>query len=196
MTTSAFSLPLSSPAAAPLKKKRILLVDGSTAKRDLRAETMRKLGIEVDCAVDISEARLWWRADLYHLVLINVENELGHRDKFCEDMRNATPPQQLAFLVGKPEYLADVPNADVAGGCDGNGSAPSAEVPVMQASDDTPLRWGIMEASRRISEVRSVAAARARATRDRPLPPRDMETRFSKRIAAQIQAELAKEEIQ
>ncbi len=35
-----------------------------------------------------------------------------HRDKFCDGIRSATPPQRLAFLVGKPDYLADSPNAD------------------------------------------------------------------------------------
>jgi hypothetical protein len=36
-----------------------------------------------------------------------------------------------------------------------------------------PERWGIMEACRRISAVRSVADARSRALRERPLPRRD-----------------------
>jgi len=30
--------------------------------------------MEVDIAIDIAEARAWWRADLYNLVLMNVEN--------------------------------------------------------------------------------------------------------------------------
>ena len=81
--------------------------------RDLRVESMRKLGMEVDCAVDISEARFWWRADRYSLVLIDMESGLGHRDRFCDDMRRATPPQQISFLVGKPAYLADAPRAEL-----------------------------------------------------------------------------------
>ena len=105
-------LPLAAALPGKLKNKRVLLVDTSATKRDLRAESMRKLGMEVDCAADISEARSWWRADLYSLVLIDMESGLGHRDKFCDDMRKATPPQQISFLVGKPGYLADAPNAD------------------------------------------------------------------------------------
>src|SRR5882724_731848 len=112
MTTSFITLPLSSPIPGPIKRKRVLLVDTSTAKRELRAEAMRKLGMDVDCACDISEARSWWRADLYNLVLINMENELEDRDRFCQDVRGATPPQQLVFLVGKPGYLADLPNVN------------------------------------------------------------------------------------
>ena len=73
-----------------VKKKRVLLVDTSQSKRQLRAEIMRKLGIDVDCAADINEALSWWRADLYNLVLINAQNDVGQRDDFCEVIRHAS----------------------------------------------------------------------------------------------------------
>jgi CheY-like chemotaxis protein len=166
------------------KKKKVLLVDAHSSKRDLRAEVMRKLGMEVDCAADIPEARSWWRANLYDLVLINLEKGHGHRDKFCEDVRSATPPQRLAFLVGEPGYLADAPLEDEA--------YPQQVAPVMLAdvraaiSDgmkDLTQRWGILEASRRISAVRAACTARSRAMQDRPAPPRDLEGRPAKSIA-------------
>src|SRR2546421_4064859 len=112
MTTPVMTLPLSAPLPGTEKKKRVLLIDASPHRRELRSEIMRKLGIEVDSAADIGEARSWWRADLYDLVLINAENQHGYRDKFCDDIRRATPRQRFAFLVGKPEYLADSPGAD------------------------------------------------------------------------------------
>jgi CheY-like chemotaxis protein len=202
MTTTMLRLPLSSPLPGPVKKKRVLLVDASAAKRDLRAETMRKLGMDVDCAADISEARSWWRADLYNLVLINVENELGHRDKFCEDIRSASPPQQLAFLVGKPGYLADAPGTNGTASDQPDGDQVILDETQAAAPADVPggppLRWGILEASRRISAVRSVSAARSRAMRNRPTPPRDPETRHSKRASAwsHLLPELQKEEMQ
>jgi len=147
---------------------------------------MRKLGMEVDCAADISEARCWWRADLYDLVLINVDDAAGPRDKFCDDIRSATPPQQFMFLVGKPEYLASSPNLDGA-----SSTAPEEFDPALwrdvktalalNGSDGKPQRWGILEACRRISAVRSVFEARSRAIRDRPTPPRDSEVSRSTR---------------
>jgi len=184
-----------------LKRKRVLLVDTSPRKRDLRADAMRKLGMEVDCAADVDEARSWWRADLYHLVLINLKSELGHRDRFCEDIRRATPPQQLAFLVGKPEYLANAPRMD------GEASVPEVLVEILErerkAADAAdlgvaPQRWGILEASRRISAVRSAATARSNAMRERPTPPRDLEARELKRSAAwsQVLPELQNEELE
>src|SRR5437660_7787844 len=108
MSAPLLTLPPASGLAQP-RKKRVLLVDTSRPKRDLRSETMRKLGVDVDCAADITEARCWWRADLYDLVLISAENT-APRDRFCDDVRNATPPQQIMFLVGKPEYLATSPH--------------------------------------------------------------------------------------
>ena len=144
--------------------------------------------MDVDCACDITEARSWWRADLYNLVLINMENQLGRRDKFCEDIRSATPQQQLAFLVGKPEYLADVPNADGETLSDGNNhSAQQDQSDAVRSVTHfaVPEHWGIMEASRRISAVRSESAARAQAIRNRPTPPRDVEVRESRRAKAE-----------
>ena len=181
-----------------LKRKRVLLVDASSAQRDLRAEVMRKLGIDVDCAADIGEARSWWRADLYGLVLLHVENDFGHRDKFCEDVRNATPPQQLAFLVGKPDYLANSPTA-VGSPLDMGTAAivPVANPFPLNLSYSPPQRWGIMEASKRISAVRSAASARTKAMRDRPEPARDVEKRDVKRSAwSEVLPELQKEEMQ
>src|SRR5262245_20985614 len=112
MNTPLLALPLSAPIPGGIKKKRVLLINTSHTKRDLRVEVMRKLGIDVDSAADIAEARAWWRPALYDLVLINMEKGRGPRDRFCDDVRSATPPQRLAFLVGRPEYLADSPNED------------------------------------------------------------------------------------
>jgi hypothetical protein len=183
MSAPLLALPIA--ALADGKKRRVLLVDASHAKRDLRAECMRKLGIDVDCAADIAEARSWWRASLYDLVLIHMEKGLGHRDRFCDDLRGATPPQRLAFLVGEPEYLSASPNVNeellfpV-----GNQGALAGDVKSALSAHlgDLTQRWGILEASRRISAVRSACSARTRAMRDRPAPPRDSEGRPSKRI--------------
>ena len=173
----------SAPIPSTDKKRRVLLIDSSSRKRELRAETMRKLGIEVDSAADIGEARSWWKVDLYDLVLINVENDRGLRDKFCDDIRGAAPRQRFAFLVGKPEYLSGSPNPDSI-------HPDSAEIAMGIVSTalsanlgDLPQRWGILEASRRISSVRSASNARTLAMRNRPTPPRDLETRQLKYAA-------------
>jgi len=204
MTASITSLTAANALAASGRKKRVLLVDTSRAKRDMRAETMRRLGVEVDCAADISEARSWWRPELYDLVLFHVENEVPQMYKFWDEIVAITPGQQVAFLVGKPAYLAPSPTrAPVQDDVEAN-LGPFRQVkysatglPVVAQS------WGILEACRRISAVRSVADARTRALRDRPLPPRDAAATENGRMVAEAKlpaalsdAELPREELQ
>jgi len=199
MNTPLAAIPFSLNVPGSFKKKRVLLVDTSAHKRDLRSEVMRKLGIDVDCAADIGEARSWWRADLYDLVLINMEKGLGYRDRFCDDIRGAIPPQRLAFLVGGPEYLANAPteneplpleNIDEQVLIEKVKTALSGETKEMQ-------RWGILEASRQISAVRSACNARTRAMHDRPAAPRDSDARTSKRaVTAATLDDLLREEMQ
>jgi hypothetical protein len=174
MTTPVILLPLAAPDSSSARKKRVLLLDSSQTKRDLRADVMRQLGIEVDCAADVLEARCWWRADLYNLVLISVAGEIESRDKFCTDMRSAIPPQRIAFFVGGPEYLAAVPHSDEAA-AEPEADALRREMVaalLAQASGSSSQRWGILEACRKISSVRSVSEARTRAIRETPRPSR------------------------
>jgi|ERR1700689_4827251 len=174
MSAPILGLPLPNPDGSPAKKKRVLLLDTSQTKRDLRADVMRKLGIEVDCAADVLEARCWWRADLYNLVLINVVGEQDSRDKFCTDIRSATPPQRIAFFVGGPEYLAAAPHSDAAAaGTDADSLHKELVAALLAHASGSPSqRWGILEACKRISSVRSVSEARSRAIREAPRPSR------------------------
>jgi hypothetical protein len=174
MTASPVTLPISTSNGNLPKKKRVLLLDSSQTKRDLRADVMRKLGIEVDCAADVLEARCWWRADLYNLVLINATGEPESRDKFCTDIRVANPGQRIAFFVGGPEYLAAAPHSDAAPS-EVDADALHKEMVaalLAQGSENISQRWGILEACKRISSVRSVSEARSRAIRETPRPSR------------------------
>jgi hypothetical protein len=174
MTTSGLALPQPNPDVVSAKKKRVLLLDGSQTKRDLRADVMRKLGIEVDCAADVPEARCWWRADLYNLVLINAAGEIDSREKFCADLRSAVPPQRIAFFVGGPDYLAAAPHSDEAS-AEPDADALHKEMVaalLAQASTGSSQRWGILEACRKISSVRAISEARTRAIRETPRPSR------------------------
>jgi CheY-like chemotaxis protein len=189
---------LAAPIPGEVKKKRVLLVDTSEAKRELRAEVMRKFGMDVDCAADIAEARSWWKAALYDLVLIDMEKGQGYRDRFCDDIRSATPPQRLAFLVGQPNYLADSPTAkgEMAVQDDDGQLVSGLDDAVSTDRGDLTQRWGILEASRRISVVRSASLARTQAMRTLPSPPRDSEGRSSKRTPVPtILDDLLKEEL-
>jgi CheY-like chemotaxis protein len=197
-TPALAALPLSVNLPVVDRKKKVLLVDASSRKRDLRAEVMRKLGMDVDCAADIDEARSWWRANLYDLVLMNLEKGTGRRDKFCQDVRAAKPPQRLAFLVGEPAYLADSPTEDEPlplHNSDHQSMAADIRAALSIGLKDLSQRWGILEASRRISAVRAACTARSRAMQDRPAPPRDFEGRPPRNTAPTLD-DLLKEEMQ
>ena len=175
MTTPGLAAPQPNPDGIPAKKKRVLLLDNSQTKRDLRADVMRKLGIDVDCAADVIEARSWWRADLYNLVLINVAGETDSRDKFCTDLRSATPPQRIAFFVGGPRYLAAAPHSDEEPAEPDADALHKEMVAALLAQDagiSSRQRWGILEACRKISSVRAVSEARSRVIRETPRPSR------------------------
>ena len=137
------ALALSALIPGAVKKKRVLLVDTLQAKRELRTEVMRKLGMDVDCAADIAEAHSWWRATSYDLVLIHMEKGRSERYKFCDDARSATP-QRLALLVGQPEYLADSPNADDETPVDSADDLLVGSLKVASSADreDLTQRWG------------------------------------------------------
>jgi CheY-like chemotaxis protein len=199
MNTPRLDLPVTTPIPNEVKKKRVLLIDTSHVKRDLRAEVMRKLGIDVDSAADIAEARAWWRPALYDLVLINMKKGRGQRDRFCDDVRSATPPQRVAFLVGRPEYLTDSPNEGqelAVESSDEPAAIGSAKSIFPTDPGDTTQRWGILEASRQISAVRSASIARRQAMRALPPPPRDSEGRPAKPSATPTSLDnLLKEEL-
>ncbi len=57
MNTPLLALSVSAPIPGSVKKRRVLLIDTSHAKRDVRADVMRKLGIDVDSAADFADAR-------------------------------------------------------------------------------------------------------------------------------------------
>ena len=201
MIASVASLAMANVGSAPVKKKRVLLIDTCRAQRDIRGETMRRLGMEVDCAADISEARCWWRPELYDLVLFHVETELPHMYKFWDDIRAATPSQQIAFLVGKPEYVAASPNGHAVAPAEASKAIVLPDPrpsPSVDVAPGVPKYWGIMEACRRISAVRSIADARSRALRDRPLPSRDSAESEPKPLGTgiRIDAEPHREEMQ
>jgi len=146
--------------APTVARKRVLLVDGYATKRDLRSKIMRKLGLDVDCAADITAARALWQADSYSLVLLDVRNDAVNVQEFYEELRKAKPPQSVAFLVGKPEYLAGSPAADdgkVARAPDVHGAWGEMVIAIYaDACLASPRRYGFQEASWRIAATRSL----------------------------------------
>ena len=62
------------------------------------------------------------------------------------------------------------------------GQVPTGDAKAALAADRSrgvSQRWGILEASQRISAVRSASQARTQATPERPVPARDLENQGS-----------------
>ena len=144
-----------------LEKKRILLIATYATKRDLRARVLRKLGVEVDCAADVSEARELWRVGAYNLVLVDVRNDSINVEEFCVEIKSAKPPQRIAYLVGKPGYLADSAGSDASlplafGEINEAPWAKTVAALFTTACEGLSRRWGFQEASLRIAATRSL----------------------------------------
>jgi CheY-like chemotaxis protein len=90
-----------------LAGKRVLLIDSHQPTRDVRAGVLRNQGLEVDVAENLAAARCLWRPRLYDWILLNARRCLpGEALAFCEQIRDASPQERFAFLVGPPKYLS------------------------------------------------------------------------------------------
>ena len=90
-----------------LDGKKVLLIDEKQTTRDTRANVLRGHGVEVDAADSLQRARILWRPRRYDLILLDVRGHLpGEALEFYEQIREVTPRQRFAFLVGPPLYLS------------------------------------------------------------------------------------------
>ena len=91
---------------SPFDGKKVLLIDGRQATREVRENVLRSHGIEVDAAESLQSARVLWKPHRYDLVLLDVRRQFpGEAIQFYEQIRDASPRQRFAFLVGPPVYL-------------------------------------------------------------------------------------------
>ena len=94
-----------------LADKKVLLIDRCQATREVRAAVLRSHGVEVHEAEEISAARFLWQPNVYDLVMLDVRRYSPEEAlEFYEQIRDASPRQQFAFLIGPPKvpvaYLA------------------------------------------------------------------------------------------
>ena len=90
---------------SPFDGKKVLLIDERQATREVRENVLRSHGIEVDAAETLQSARVLWKPHRYDLVLLDVRRQFpGEAIQFYEQIRDASPRQRFAFLVGPPVY--------------------------------------------------------------------------------------------
>jgi CheY-like chemotaxis protein len=98
--------PASLRGRSPFDGKKVLLIDEKQATREVRENVLRSHGVEVDAADSLERARVLWTPHRYDLVLLDVRRQFpGQALEFYEQIRDASPAQRFAFLVGPPVYL-------------------------------------------------------------------------------------------
>jgi DNA-binding NtrC family response regulator len=87
--------------------KKVLLIDPHQLTRDARASVLRSYGIDVYTAEDLKTARFLWQPKFYHLILLDVRRYFpGEAFEFYAQVKDASPQEHVAFLVGPPQYLS------------------------------------------------------------------------------------------
>ncbi len=90
-----------------LADKKVLLIDRCHATREARGAVLRSSGVEVHEAEEIPAARFLWQPDVYDLVMLDVRRySPAEALEFYEQIKQASPHEQVVFLVGPPTYLS------------------------------------------------------------------------------------------
>jgi CheY-like chemotaxis protein len=88
---------------SPFDGKRVLLIDEKPATREVRENVLRSHGVEVYAADSMQRAHVLWKPRYYDLIMLDVRHQLpGEALQFYEQIRDASPGQRFAFLVGPP----------------------------------------------------------------------------------------------
>ncbi len=151
---------MTSIPTVPMTKK-VLLFDVNHRRRGIRAANLRLRGVEVVTAKDLAEAQLFWHEKCYSLVLLDGDS--SEVMDFSREIQSSSPKQRLAFFVGKPRYLSNLPALD---GPDAVFDPTVAAILEMEKVYKTlPQRNGFVEASLRILMLRT---SKRQATAVRP----------------------------
>ena len=126
---------------------------------------MGKAGMDVDCACDTIAARVLWRANSYHLVLIDLRNDAESAAEFCAEIKTDSPRQVVAFLVGKPAYLSPSQQPELsAETAPSEGWSEKVTMLLDRECNTPPVRGGFQEAVWRMSANRSLHDTRQKKT--------------------------------
>ena len=100
-----------------LEGKAVLLIDCNQPSRNVRAGVLESYGVKVCTAEDLFAARFLWKPKTYDRILLDLRRHLPGEDvEFYEQIKDASPRQRFAFLVGPPVYVTSArPKELVAG---------------------------------------------------------------------------------
>lgn len=168
-------------------RRAVLLVDLHTAKRLLRTTILTRMGMQVSCA-GAEEALRKSKQSAYNLVLVGLQHDPAAALALGAQIRAGRPGQRVAYLVGKPVFLADAPDfaGELAGSVPAAGDE-SYEQLLAQACQPSRQRSGILEAAWRIASLRSLKDPRPQVPRG-AIPERRREFSFGEAVrVAEVQ---------
>jgi DNA-binding NtrC family response regulator len=156
--------------AEPLNKINILLMDMNADRRALRKKILELHGVEVVAANDLLEATSIWHRDRYDMVLVDIR--MDHRGCLAwrDEIKKEKPQQIIAFLVGKPNYVALNPSlGSYLAEEHGMPWADSMRRAIRDSCASLPQRNGFVEAGWRIAAERKLNGARGKISEIEPV---------------------------
>jgi CheY-like chemotaxis protein len=136
-------------------KKCVLLMDTNAERRALRKKIMALHGVEMIGASDLEEAGLVWHPDRYDMVLIDIRRDYRGALAFRDEIKKDSPDQIVAFLVGRPDFVALQPApGSYVPEAHGMEWGESLRTAVRESCELLPQRNGFVEASWRIAAAR------------------------------------------
>jgi len=96
----------------PAKLRCILLMDGNAERRASRKKILALHGIEAVGVSDLTEASSIWHRDRYDLILIDIRRDYYGCLAWRDMIKQESPKQIVAFLVGEPRYVDLEPQPD------------------------------------------------------------------------------------
>ena len=139
----------------PASKISILLMDTNSERRTLRKKIMALRGVEVIGASDLLEASSIWQRDRYAMVLLDIRMDYRGCMALRDEIKKENPQQVVAFLVGRPNYVALDPSlGSYLAEEHGMQWGDSLRKAVRESCDLLPQRYSFVEASWRIAASR------------------------------------------
>lgn len=93
-------------ASPDLLSKVVLLVDSNSRTRESRARVLRTLGVTVHSAASAATARTRLANSKFDLVLVDLGRDVVGAESLVAEIRMKDRKQRVAYLVGKPLYVA------------------------------------------------------------------------------------------
>lgn len=152
------------PGNGSSHKISVLLIDRNSERRALRMKVLTLRGVDVVGATDVIEATSMWQPDRYDLILVDIR--MDHRSCIAwrDEIKKQKPKQIVAFLVGKPDYIAlDPLLGSYVAEEKGTHWGDSLRVAISTGCASLPQRYGLLEARWRIAAGKKLNGTSARA---------------------------------